>query len=105
MDDFKTLSVLPDLLKHEERFINYFDLHFFNNLADHPPESCSINVHDALSQRQPNLLRACDSLLKKFENSDEMLSLTELAYFIHLLADLHQPFHRKERIFFHGIYF
>lgn len=103
--DFKTLSILPDLLKHEKRFIKYFNLHFYNNLADHPPKYCSINVHDALSQRQPNLLRAVDVLMRKFKNPEMMLSFTEMSYFIHLLADLHQPFHRKELSVFHALIF
>lgn len=92
LEDFKTLSALPDLLKHEKKFIKYFDLHFYNNLADNPPRYCSINVSDALSQNKPNILKAVKRLMNKFINGAK-LSFIELAYFIHLLADLHQPFH------------
>lgn len=91
LEDFQTLSALPDLLKHEERFLKYFDLHFFNNPIDSPPMYCKIAVPEALKQNDPNLLRAVDLLLDKF--NEKNLSLQELSYFIHLLADLHQPFH------------
>ena len=97
-EDFKTLSALPDLLKHEKKFIKYFDLHFYNNLADDPPNYCRIKVDEAITQKQPNLLKAVKRLMSKFISvNDEKLSFTELAYFIHLLADLHQPFHRKNK--------
>ncbi len=89
--DFQTLSVLPDLLKHEGRFLKYFDLHFFNNPIDCPPMHCEIDVARALDKDKPNLLRAIKGLQSKFEI--EVLSFQEFAYFIHLLADLHQPFH------------
>lgn len=93
LEDFKTISALPDLLKHEPRFIKYFDLHFYNNLSDNPPSFCIISVKEAFVQSQPNLLKAVKSLFEKFQNVNSELSLTEVAYFIHLLADLHQPFH------------
>lgn len=96
LEDFKTLSALPDLLKHEKKFIKYFDLHFYNNLEDNPPGYCSINVSDALRQKQPNLLKAVKRLLIKFINGSN-LSFIEFSYFIHLLADLHQPFHCKHK--------
>lgn len=96
VSDFKTLSALPDLLKHEKKFIKYFGLHFYNNLADNPPNYCRIHVDEALTQNQPNLLKAVKRLMSKFINvNNEKLSFTELAYFVHLLADFHQPFHRK----------
>lgn len=98
-EDFKTLSALPDLLKHEKKFIKYFGLHFYNNLTDDPPNYCRINVDEAFSQNQPNLLKAVKRLMSKLNNfNNEKLSFTELSYLIHLLADLHQPFHSKNSI-------
>ena len=91
--DFQTLSALPDLLKHDDRFIKYFSLHFFNNLMDNPPSHCEIDVIGAFNQSQPNLLRAIQVLSEKLTQND--LSFTEMAYFVHLLADIHQPFHSK----------
>lgn len=94
--DFKTLSALPDLLKHQPRFIKYFDLHFYNNPSDHPPSHCGIYFEKAINSCSPNLLQASSTLLKMFKM--EKLSFNELAYFIHFMADLHQPFHCKEQL-------
>lgn len=91
-EDFQTLSALPDLLKHEERFMKYFDLHFYNNPYDQPPRNCRIDFNGALDNNQPNILKAIRALLTKFEKDE--LSFIELSYFVHLFADLHQPFHR-----------
>ena len=91
VEDFKTLSALPDLQKHSKRFVKYFDLHFYNNPLDDPPEHCGIDLVQALNQKLPNLITATRLLLDKFDQ--EYLSFAELAYLVHLLADLHQPFH------------
>lgn len=94
-EDFKTLSALPDLTKHEPKILKYFDLHFFNNNYDYPPTYCRINITDALNQFvHPNLLKGVKVLLDNF-NSSNNLSFIELSYLVHLLADLHQPFHCK----------
>lgn len=88
---FQTLSALSDLLKHDGRIIKYFDLHFYNNPYDTPPMHCRIDLKDAINGDQPNLLKTVKVLLKKFHRED--LSFVELSYLVHLLADLHQPFH------------
>lgn len=93
VEDFKTISALPDLLKHKPRFLKYFDLHFYNNLSDNPPLHCGIYFEKAINSCAPNLVQATNSLLKKFKL--EKLSFIELSYFIHFIADLHQPFHCK----------
>lgn len=93
VNDFMTVSALPDLLKHQPRFLKYFDLHFYNNPTDDPPFHCGIYFENAIMNSSPNLLQASSSLLKKYKVSD--LSFNELAYLIHFIADLHQPFHRK----------
>ena len=93
LEDFQTLSALPDLLKHEPQFLKYFGLHFFNNDIDSPPMRCKIDYKEALDPNsKPNILRAMKKLLKEFECDNE-LSFIEFSYFIHLLAELHQPFH------------
>lgn len=98
IEDFQTLSALPDLLKHESKFIKYFGLHFFNNNADIPPKHCKINLDEAMNpDSMPNLLKAVKILLWKFESQND-LSFIELSYLVHLLADLHQPFHRKTNL-------
>lgn len=96
LEDFQTISALPDLLKHEKKFIKYFNLHFYNNLGDDPPSYCRINVSDAFNENQPNILKAVKTLIDKLDNG-EKFSFIEFAYLIHLLADLHQPFHSKKQ--------
>ena len=53
---------------------------------DNPPSHCEIDVIGAFNQSQPNLLRAIQVLSEKLTQND--LSFTEMAYFVHLLADI-----------------
>ena len=93
LNDFQTISAIPDLLKHESKFIKYFGLHFFNNGVDSPPLYCKIDFSEANDPNgKPNIIRAVKSLLDDF-TSGHNLSLIEFSYLLHLLADLHQPFH------------
>ncbi len=94
--DMRTLAALPDLLKHTEKFIKYFHLHFFNNESDFPPQHCSIDYQVAISAESPNLIQAVQVLLQK-QYSTRKLSFIELSYLIHLISDLHQPLHGNSR--------
>lgn len=89
--EFKTVSALPDLFKHHDRFIKYFDFHFYNNPTDIPPLYCSIDISRAFNSGQTNLIKAIHGLSTKFIS--DSLTFTELSYFIHLVSDLHQPLH------------
>lgn len=92
VEDMKTLAALPDLQKHDLRFIKYFPLHFYNNNLDYPPAKCELNYATALFDKKPNLIKAIDILLGKLKLRCK-LSFNELSYFIHFLSDLHQPLH------------
>lgn len=94
IEDFETINALPDLMKHHANYIKYFSLHFYNNNLDIPPKVCKLDVEEALEDGTPNLIQAVIVLLTTFQRSQ--LSFVELSYLIHLIADLHQPFHRKQ---------
>lgn len=93
--DFRTMAALPDLIKHEACLVRYRRVHFYNNALDDPPHRCRIDYADALRERCGNLVQAVERLFDKFY-SRELLTFKELSYAIHLVSDLHQPFHGKE---------
>lgn len=88
LEDMKTFTALPDLHKHNAKFLKYFPLHFYNNELDNPPEKCKISLRDALYAPTPNILQAVLKLLSK-----PKLEFVEMSYLLHLVSDLHQPLH------------
>jgi hypothetical protein len=88
--DFRTLAAVPDLVKHRAEMLKYFSLHFYNNQRDHPPEFCKPPSR-VWSDGRDNLLVAVSELLLKFNST--RLTFKELSFLVHLLMDLHQPFH------------
>lgn len=76
----------PDQHKHEPAMAWAMPLHFYNNLADSPPEHCS-NLDHAVREAEPNLIQACLNFTRALK------SKASIGYAVHFLTDLHQPLH------------
>ena len=69
--------------------LKYFSLHFYNNLLDDPPSSCATPKVIAPG---PHLIHALKCLTAAIRSNRELCT-KDLVYYVHLIMDLHQPFH------------
>lgn len=85
---FLQLSSWPDQIKHDVAWRWTFDYHFINS-QDNPPEYCGV----LLKKSGDNLLTAINLFYNTLTLSKTTSVVADLAFLIHLLADLHQPLH------------